>query len=377
MMYNFLLNNREDLIARCQAKVAKRPSRATNPEKLNNGIPLFLSQLTRTLKAEEAGQEAVALDISGPAGGVAHTQSSMGVSASAHGKDLLELGFTVDEVVHDYGDLCQSITDLAFERDAPFTIDEFRTLNRCLDNAIADAVTEFSFQRDAVIEAQRSADANETLGLLVHELRNALGTASLAFTAIESGSLPITGATGGVLKRSLAGLSSLIDQSMQEVRNKASSIERSRIFSLDGFITEAANSAALEASKKGCVLEVAPVEPLLGVKGNYQLLLAALTNLLNNAFKFTHEHSTVKLTAYAEGDHILIDVLDHCGGLPAGNAEKMFTPFFQRSADRSGVGLGLSIARRAIEGDAGKLSVRDRPGVGCVFTITLARHKLQ
>jgi signal transduction histidine kinase len=377
MMYNFLLNNREDLIARCKVKVAMRPLRSADSEKLCDGIPLFLSQLTQTLKAEESGQADEALDISGPAGGVAHTQSAMGVSAAAHGKELLKLGYSVDEVVHDYGDLCQSITDLAFERDAPFSVDEFRTLNRCLDNAIADAVTEFSFQRDAEIEEQRSAEANETLGLLVHELRNALSTASLAFKAIEVGGLPITGATGAVLKRSLAGLNSLVEQSMQEIRTKAATIERNRQFSLEAFITDVSSAATLEAGKKGCVLEVPPVDPMLAIKGNYQLLLAALTNLLNNAFKFTHEHSEVKLTAYAVGEHILIDVLDHCGGLPPGNAEKMFTPFFQRSADRSGVGLGLSIARRAIEGDGGKLSVRDMPGIGCVFTITLARHKLQ
>ena len=77
----------------------------------------------------------------------------MGVTATAHGKDLLTLGYSVDQVVHDYGDLCQAITDLAFERDAPFAIDEFRTLNRCLDNAIADAVTEFSFQRESNLVA--------------------------------------------------------------------------------------------------------------------------------------------------------------------------------------------------------------------------------
>jgi hypothetical protein len=66
--------------------------------------------------------------------------SEIGTSAVAHGASLLGLGYTVDQVVHDYGDLCQSITDLAFERDAPFSVEEFRTLNRCLDNAIADAV---------------------------------------------------------------------------------------------------------------------------------------------------------------------------------------------------------------------------------------------
>jgi hypothetical protein len=64
----------------------------------------------------------------------------MTVSAGAHGKKLLELGYTVDQVVHDYGDLCQAITGLSVERDAPFAIHEFQTLNRCLDNSIADAV---------------------------------------------------------------------------------------------------------------------------------------------------------------------------------------------------------------------------------------------
>ena len=66
--------------------------------------------------------------------------SEMGVSATVHGSELLALGYTVDQVVHDYGDLCQAITHLAIERDAPFSADQFCTLNRCLDNAIADAV---------------------------------------------------------------------------------------------------------------------------------------------------------------------------------------------------------------------------------------------
>jgi len=68
----------------------------------------------------------------------------------------LTLGYSVDQVVHDYGDLCQAITDLADEHQIPFQIDEFRTINRCLDNAIADAVTEFSYQRDFAAEKKRA-----------------------------------------------------------------------------------------------------------------------------------------------------------------------------------------------------------------------------
>ncbi len=118
------------------------------------------------------------------------------------------------------------------------------------------------------------------------------------------------------------------------------------------------------------------VDPTLGIKGDRDLLLAAAENLLQNAFKFTHSGTEVTLRAYAFGDRVLIEVEDRCGGLPAGNAETMFTPFSQRSQDRTGLGLGLSIARQNIEAAAGTLSVRDLPRVGCIFTISLPRHAL-
>jgi len=203
-MHRFLSNNRDELIGRCKAKVAQRPRRAATAAQLANGIPMFLDQLIQTLEAQDNGEVDESFRISGAAGGDATALSEIGLSAAAHGKELLGLGYSVDQVVHDYGDLCQAITDLAVERDAPFSVDEFRTLNRCLDNAIADAVTEFGVWRDASVALQQSAEENERLGMLVHELRNHLHTATLAFAALESGRLPIGGSTGAVLKRSLS-----------------------------------------------------------------------------------------------------------------------------------------------------------------------------
>ena len=54
----------------------------------------------------------------------------------------------MSQVVHDYGDVCQAITDLAVEAAKPISADDFRTLNRCLDDAIAGAVTEYGRERD-------------------------------------------------------------------------------------------------------------------------------------------------------------------------------------------------------------------------------------
>ena len=377
MMHTFLANNRDELIRRCKEKVARRPRRAATASQLRNGVPMFLDQLTKTLEADEAGENAASERISGASGGVAPVLSEMSVTAALHGKELLDLGYTVDQVVHDYGDLCQAVTDLAFERDAPFAVDEFRTLNRCLDNAIAGAVSEFSFHRDASLDEERSVEANERIGLLAHELRNALQAGNLSVRAIELGSLSLSGATGVVLKRSLAAMGALIDQALGEVRSRANVSYHAGIFSLADLIAEAKASGMLRATAMGCPFTVATVDPQVGLQANYPVLLSALENLLQNAFKFTQEHTEVKLTAYAAGPRVLIDVSDHCGGLPAGDVNKMFIPFFQQNSDKTGVGLGLLMARRAVEADGGELTVRDSPGVGCVFTISLPRHTLQ
>ena len=151
-MHRFLADNRDELIARCKLKLAQRPHhRVASEAHFAKGVPMFLDQLIRTLAAETHNDGDASVKFSGPPGGDALALSEIGVSATAHGRALLNLGYTVNQVVNHYGDVCQAITDLAFERDAPFSVDQFRTLNRCLDNAIANAVTEFSFQREMQI----------------------------------------------------------------------------------------------------------------------------------------------------------------------------------------------------------------------------------
>jgi signal transduction histidine kinase len=378
MMSRFLVNNRQELVERCKAKVALRPRRSATVEQLSNGVPLFLAQLQRTLEAEEgAGDAAESRRISGPSGGTASVISEMSVSAMAHGKQLLELGFSIDQVVHDYGDLCQAITDLAFERDAPFSVDEFRTLNRCLDNAIASAVSAFTSERDAVLARKQDAEVNERVEVLVFELRNAVATATYAVAALEQGNLPIAGSTGAVLKRSLGTLKALMTRSFDAVRARTGAAGTQQAFSVMSFIAEAKSAASLHSPGKGCKLIAPVIDPALQVQGDYSRLMAALDNLLQNAFKFTKPQTEVTLAARAEGGDVLIEVSDHCGGLPAGYATSMFKPFSaQAENDRPGLGLGLGlmIARESVQADGGTLSVQNVPGIGCIFAMRLPRH---
>lgn len=376
MMYEFLIAHRVELITRCRAKVAQRAVAGSRQRELEFGITVFLDQLIRTLQIEQSSTPMRSRKVSGPSGGGQPTLSEMSAAAAAHGRELLKHGYTAEELVHDYGDLCQAITDLAVDKELPITVDEFRTLNRCLDNAIATAVTEFGYLRDSDVAEKQAEAMNERLGHFAHELRNHLSTATLALAVIKAGTVGLTGATGGILDRSLVNLRNLIDRSLAEVRMAAGMAVKHQLFPLADFIAELKLSGDLEAHVKGCVLFVSKVDARLAVDGDRDLLLSAVGNLLQNAFKFTRVGSEVTLNVYAVADRILIDVEDHCGGLPAGNAELMFRPFAQGNADKSGLGLGLSISRRSVEANGGTLGVRDVPGTGCVFTIDLPRHDL-
>lgn len=372
MLHEFLDAHRAELIERCRAKVASRPSPRSTPRQIGHGIPVFLGQLIRTLRTEHGADATNASEPSKPPSDE-DLLSQIVIDAAKHGHELLKRGFTIEQVVHDYGDLCQSVAELAGEKLAPISTGEFKTLNGCLDNAIAGAVTEYDRRRDQVISDTNNREVSERLGFLAHELRNFLNTAVLAFAAVKSGSVGLDGPTSRVIDRSLVGLRDLIDSALVDVRLAAGVPSQLENVVLDQFIAEVEVAARLGAKVKGCELTISPVEPGLAIHVDRQMLHSAVQNLLQNAFKFTRAHSHVSLKAYAAADRVLIEVEDRCGGL-LGQAEAMFVPFKQHHADRSGLGLGLSISRRAVEASAGKLTARDLPGVGCVFTIDLPRH---
>jgi signal transduction histidine kinase len=376
MLHEFLTANKADLIARCQAKVAQRPSPPPTVAELKFGIPLFLSQIIKTLKLEAESDRRGTDRVSGSSDPADRLGTSeIGVSAAEHGEELHRKGFTVDQVVHDYGDLCQAVTDLAVEQHTPISADEFRTLNRCLDNAIADAVAQFGSHREQTITNRAAQDTNERLGFLAHELRGKLNGARLAVDAIKRGTVGVAGATGAVLERSLLAMRDIIDRSFAEVRLGAGLSQPRERISIAELFEEVQVFAGMEAIAKGLDLVVEPVQPGLAVEADRHTLGSAVSNLLQNAVKFSATGGKVVLSARASADHVLIEVADTCGGLAEGDVALMFRPFERRSIDRTGLGLGLSISQRGVEANGGKLDVKNTPGKGCVFTIDLPLAK--
>ncbi len=355
MLYEFIRIHREDIIKRCRAKVATRSVPPPTKAEIDHGVPLFLDQLVEALRI-----------------GGRNLNTDISQSAVLHGRDLLLQGFTVSQVVHDYGDVCQAITDLAMEINAPISTDDFRTLNRCLDDAIAGAVTEFGRGRNQSGIDGEAARGSERLGFLAHELRNLLNTGMIAFEVLKTGNVGVAGSTGRVLYRSLAGARDLIARSLAEVRLTQGVENRERLL-VSEFIHELEPGAQMEAEARGITFTVAPIEKGVAIEADRQVLAAVIGNLLQNAFKFTRPRTTVILRVGASPERVLIEIEDECGGLATANTDELFRPFEQRGADRTGVGLGLAFSRWGAQANDGRVYTRNIPGKGCVFTVDLPR----
>ena len=177
----FVSAHRDELIRRCRVKVGTRPAPSPTEAEIHYGVPLFLDQLVEELR--QAGSK---------------TQE-LRTSAFEHGHELLLLGMTMDGVVHDYGDVCQAITELAIELGGSIGTEDFHTMNRCLDDAIAGAATQYAHE-------QRMSRAGD------HELRNLACTAMIALEMLKSGYGGPAGSTGDVLAQSLVGIMALVDR---------------------------------------------------------------------------------------------------------------------------------------------------------------------
>jgi signal transduction histidine kinase len=354
MLHEFITVNREEIIRRCRAKVATRSLPLPTNAEIDHGVPLFLNQLMHALQLVREGRET--------------SNPEIGTSAVLHGHNLLLQGFTVSQVVHDYGDVCQAITELAVETNAPISSDDFRILNRCLDDAIAGAVTEFGRQQNQTALEGETARA----GFLAHEVRNLVNTAIVAFEVLKTGNVGVAGSTGTVLHRSLMGLRELSNRSLAEVR-LGHGVQNREAFPVSEFIAELAPAESLEALGRRVTLSVPPVENGVMIEADRQILAAVVANLLQNAFKFTRPQTTVTLRVGASAERVLIEIEDECGGLPSRNADDLFRPFEQRGADRSGLGLGLAFSRWGVEANNGRIYARNLPGKGCIFTVDLPR----
>lgn len=214
MLYNFLTLNRQELIYRCRKKVEKRLVPIKASTSISHGAPLLIQQIANILYRDKAthGHEVHSLESA-----KVPVQTEIGLAAALHGIELLRAGYTVDQVVHDYGDVCQSVTELAVEQKVLISPEEFRTLNLCLDIAIADAVTSYGKRHEDNISVEAKASKSNRHGFS-DDSRRLVEIAIQSFSAIKSGTIGVTGATAALHMNTLNQLRSLMqrDESPQD-----------------------------------------------------------------------------------------------------------------------------------------------------------------
>jgi hypothetical protein len=211
MLNDFLIANRDVLISRCKNMVAKRFAPAKMPIAVENGVPQFMVQLIDALDLEH---RSVANDANEAK--LDQRRAEIATTAAFHGAELLRVGYTIDQVVRDYGDLCQTVTAMALEQNVSISVDEFRTFNRCLDDAIAGAVTSFGQARQDLTD-ERANNLRVRLNSFADEYRRLVNIANHSFSAIKTGTVGPAGATGELLTHTLDELRALSERTLPQL----------------------------------------------------------------------------------------------------------------------------------------------------------------
>jgi signal transduction histidine kinase len=230
----------------------------------------------------------------------------------------------------------------------------------------AEAVAAYVERRDAEVAREHS----QHVAFVAHELRTPLMAAFITATTLQKKARPEDDQALSLLVRNLTSLRELIDEVLLSDRLAGHvQLARERL-DLRALLEEVVADASLAAARNKVELLI-DAPDTLPFNGDQRLLRSAISNILGNAVKFTHEGRAITLRAECCDGCITIEVEDRCGGLPEGDATELFEPFVQRGDNRSGFGLGLAIVKQAVEAHGGHAHVRNLPGRGCVFSIQL------
>jgi len=313
----------------------------------------FLDELIEGLRREQGFEQHL------------HTTESSAIS-KGHGRQRFNLGYDLGAVIREYGTLRDVLFQIIEEAGGNTSIRELRVLSKYLINGIADAASQYGLERDAEVRRQ----ASRHIGFLAHELRNPLSSLRLTVDVmLRKGELK-PGRMTQRLEHGLQRLSHLIDSSLVEMRMRSVPEPHREEVALEPLLQGLAAEMTEELELKSQRLGV-EVTPGLVMQADPKLLYSALSNLVRNAVKFTRAGGQLQLRAKAGGKRVTVQVEDECGGLPEGRLQSLFNPFMQIGQDRSGFGLGLAIAKQAVEAHGGELRVHNLQGRGCVFVLDM------
>jgi two-component system sensor histidine kinase SenX3 len=147
------------------------------------------------------------------------------------------------------------------------------------------------------------------------------------------------------------------------------------IVDIGDLTAEAADRIRPAAEQAGITIQIAGSSTALSVRGDRRQLLSAISNLLDNAVKYSDQGSTVDVFPTAAGSEVLVAIVDRGIGIPVRDIERVFERFYRvdqaRSRQTGGTGLGLAIVRHVVVNHRGTVDVESRLGEGSRFTLRL------
>ena len=345
-LHEILAQRADEVMQRWQSKARGTPDSMPIVELLDH-LPQFLQEIISALRLDARASDEIS-------------------TASEHGEQRLRLGFSLDAVVREYGVMRDAIIATAVDAGATLTYHELQIIHDCVITGIAHAVSQYTRQRDAELARL----ANEHFAFIAHELRNPLSAATTAFGLLRDQGLLPESRTVGALERGLRRTSELIDQTLTIAR-VASGIElRREETTLRALVDDVELGAVSDAEAKAITLRTSVAQDAT-LSVDVRLIRSAMGNLVRNAVKYSHAGATVEIRASIANQHVILEIEDGCGGLAPGMVERAFAPFVRFDPGAGGFGLGLAIAKQAVDAHGGNIRVQNLPGRGCIFALEL------
>jgi signal transduction histidine kinase len=352
---SLLAARRAEILERWTQRIGKEHTdKELSRGELWDHLPRFLDGVLAALRVAEDSR-----------GGV--TAPDADTASTVHGAQRLRVGFDFADVVREYEILTECILDEVDAVGRSVSTKALRHVLRLLNEGRAEAVSAYVDRRDAEVARAHS----QHIGFIAHELRGPLMTAFVAVTALRKSAQPEHEWALSLLFRNLTDLRELIDQALTADRLIQHVQLAREPLDLRTLLHQVAADLRLAAEQRRIKLAVEAPDDALPFNGDRRLLHSAISNVLANAVKFTHEGQAITVRAGRHEGSIVIEIEDACGGLPDGDATELFEPFVQRGENRTGFGLGLAIVKQAIEAHDGRVFVRNLPGKGCVFSLQL------
>jgi signal transduction histidine kinase len=281
----------------------------------------------------------------------------------------VEAGLSVDDVVLGYKLLVGVIRDWIRERSVEVTAEEHGLLINALFTELSQTVLDYSRHRADEVARQRA----EYLAGLTHQMRSPLLSLSLCAELLERDPLGLDPRVVDRLRRNVDRLRHLVDGVMRLERFEPHELPvRPRPVRPAHLVQEILRERECEAARKGLRLE-ARVDPGLTMRFDPELFRDALDNLVENALRYTPAGFVrIEVDDSAAETDVLFRVEDSGPGIPPERQQKLFSPI--RSTSTAGVGIGLTVAHRAVTAQGGTLGLHSEPGKGSRFWFRLPRR---